>query len=67
MKAKHSVLRGSSLLVNRFNPYYGLFEYGAADNYTLQVKPSLFSTCKLQSVENSNCLRLFFIANLISS
>ncbi|RWS28079.1 E3 ubiquitin-protein ligase Nedd-4-like isoform X2, partial [Leptotrombidium deliense] len=23
-----------------FNPYYGLFEYSAADNYTLQINPS---------------------------
>ena len=25
-----------------FNPYYGLFEYSATDNYTLQVGWSLF-------------------------
>ena len=25
-----------------FNPYYGLFEYSATDNYTLQVGRSLF-------------------------
>lgn len=23
-----------------FNPYYGLFEYSAADNYTLQINPN---------------------------
>jgi hypothetical protein len=23
-----------------FNPYYGLFEYSAADNYTLQINPA---------------------------
>lgn len=23
-----------------FNPYYGLFEYSAMDNYTLQINPS---------------------------
>lgn len=22
-----------------FNPYYGLFEYSATDNYTLQINP----------------------------
>lgn len=22
-----------------FNPYYGLFEYSAMDNYTLQINP----------------------------
>lgn len=27
-----------------FNPYYGLFEYSAADNYTLQINP-LSGTC----------------------
>ena len=23
-----------------FNPYYGLFEYSATDNYTLQINPN---------------------------
>jgi E3 ubiquitin-protein ligase NEDD4 len=23
-----------------FNPYYGLFEYSAVDNYTLQINPN---------------------------
>lgn len=30
-----------SLISNEiFNPYYGLFEYSASDNYTLQINPS---------------------------
>ncbi|CDS36524.1 neural cell expressed developmentally [Echinococcus multilocularis] len=35
-----------------FNPYYGLFEYSAADNYTLQINP-------LSGLANENHLRYF--------
>ena len=30
----------SSLTTELFNPYYGLFEYSATDNYTLQINPN---------------------------
>ena len=30
----------SSLTTDIFNPYYGLFEYSATDNYTLQINPN---------------------------
>lgn len=29
-----------------FNPYYGLFEYSAADNYTLQINPNSGMCCE---------------------
>ncbi|KAL7055190.1 hypothetical protein AAHC03_024431 [Spirometra sp. Aus1] len=35
-----------------FNPYYGLFEYSAADNYTLQINP-------LSGLANDDHLRYF--------
>ena len=31
-----------------FNPYYGLFEYSATDNYTLQINPN---SGKMKDVE----------------
>ncbi|CAH8660505.1 unnamed protein product [Dicrocoelium dendriticum] len=42
-----------------FNPYYGLFEYSAADNYTLQINP-------LSGVANEDHLKYFkFIGRVV--
>ncbi|CAH8554166.1 unnamed protein product [Schistosoma turkestanicum] len=42
-----------------FNPYYGLFEYSAADNYTLQINP-------LSGMANEEHLKYFkFIGRVI--
>ncbi|CAH8821119.1 unnamed protein product [Trichobilharzia szidati] len=42
-----------------FNPYYGLFEYSAADNYTLQINP-------LSGVANEEHLKYFkFIGRVV--
>ncbi|THD19620.1 Neural cell expressed developmentally down-regulated 4 [Fasciola hepatica] len=42
-----------------FNPYYGLFEYSAQDNYTLQINP-------LSSVANEDHIKYFkFIGRVV--
>ncbi|KAA3679272.1 E3 ubiquitin-protein ligase NEDD4-like, partial [Paragonimus westermani] len=42
-----------------FNPYYGLFEYSAADNYTLQINP-------LSGLANEDHLKYFkFIGRVV--
>ncbi|KAI3378499.1 hypothetical protein SNEBB_008586 [Seison nebaliae] len=43
-----------------FNPYYGLFEYAASDNYTLQINP-------LSGVLNEHHLRYFHFAGRIAA
>ena len=49
----------SSLTTDIFNPYYGLFEYSATDNYTLQINPN-------SGICNETHLELFhFIGRLL--
>lgn len=49
-----------------FNPYYGLFEYSAADNYTLQINPNSEVSTLLNTGLSVNW-RLSFALALIKS
>ena len=47
-----------------FNPYYGLFEYSATDNYTLQINPNSgkihFTRCLMVSTDQADSRCFYF-------